>query len=321
VRAVRTSAPGRVELVEVAEPLPAGGELLVRVEAAAVCSTDRRLAQRGTAQPRIPGHEFAGRLEDGTLVGVHPDIGCGTCAFCRAGLENRCPDRISIGLDRDGGLADCVAVPMAHTLPLGDVGVELAPMLEPLACCLHAVSLLGVRPGDRALVVGAGAMGILSMWSLQEAGAVVAVAQRSPQRRFLARELGADAVCAPDERVAEVLGEPPRIAIVTPPGPEPLDWALREVDVGGAVHVFAGSPGGAPVDANLVHYRHLTVVGSTGSVLADYVRARELASSDRILLNRLPTATVPLERVPEALTRDLDGRELKLLVDFGRDRE
>lgn len=317
MRAVRASAPGVVELVEVPRPRPAPGELLVRVEAAALCPTDRRLAERGSREPRIPGHEIGGRLEDGTAVGVHPDVGCGTCAFCRAGDENRCPNRTSIGLDRDGGLADWLSVPAPHALPLGDLDLGLAPLLEPLACCLHAVAMLAVRPGERAVVVGAGAMGILSTWALQEAGAVVAVCQRSSTRRRLALELGANAVCGPAERPLDVLGEPPRVAVVTAPGAEPLEWAMREVAVGGAVHVFAGTPGGAPVDANLVHYRHLTLVGSTGSVIGDYERALALVASGRIPLSRLPTSTIPLEEVPNALLDARDPRELKVLVDMG----
>ncbi|MGH2997545.1 MAG: zinc-dependent alcohol dehydrogenase, partial [Gaiellaceae bacterium] len=288
MRAVRVSSPGTAELVDVEAPRTEEGEVLVRVEHAAICATDRKLAARGSEPPRIPGHEFAGRLEDGTLVGVHPDVGCGRCAACVAGFENRCPSRISIGLDRDGGLAEAVAVPTAHVVPLGDLDSALSPVLEPLGCCLHAVSLLDVRPGDTAVVVGAGAMGILCTWALQEAGATVAVSQRSPERRALAAELGADLVLSPDQRPAEVLGEDPRLAIVTAPGAEPLRWALENVALGGRVHAFAGSPDGAPVDANLVHYRHLRLVGSTGSSLADYERARALTAAGRIPLDRLP---------------------------------
>lgn len=315
MKAVRVSGPGTAELVDVPAPRAAGGELVVRVECAAICATDRKLAARGSDPPRIPGHEFAGRLEDGTLVGVHPDIGCGRCGACAAGIENRCRNRTSIGLDRDGGLAESVAVPAAHVVPLGDLDSGLAPILEPLACCLHAVSLLDVRRGDAAVVVGAGAMGILSTWALQEAGATVAVAQRSPERRSLAAELGADAVLPPGEDPADALGEEPRLALVTAPGAEPLRWALEYVAVGGRVHAFAGSPDGALVDANVVHYRHLTLVGSTGSSLADYERARALVAAGRIPLERLPRTTIPLESVPDALLRRRDPRELKVTID------
>jgi L-iditol 2-dehydrogenase len=317
MRAVRVGPGGGPELVDAERPAPRAGETVVRVEAAAICATDRKLATLGVPKAVILGHELAGRLEDGRVVGVHPDVGCGECAFCRAGFENRCPNRVSIGIDRDGGLAEWVAVPERHTLPLDSVPVEISPVLEPLACCLHAVRLLDVQAGEVALVLGAGAMGILSMWALQQAGARVVVSQRSKPRRQLAAELGADAVLAPGEAAADAFGEPPRVAIVTAPGAEPLARALEEVAVGGAVHAFAGTPGGAPVDANLVHYRHLTLVGSTGSSLSDYRAAVELVSSGRVRLESLPTATVPLDDVPEILAGERTAPGLKVIVEVG----
>jgi L-iditol 2-dehydrogenase len=318
MRAVRVGTAVGAELIETDRPSPADGDKLVRVAAAAICATDRKLAAGGAAVPVIPGHELAGRLEDGRLVGIHPDIGCGTCRFCRAGLENRCPDRISIGIDRDGGLAEWVAVPERQTLPLDGVPVELSPVLEPLACCLHAVRLLSVQAGDSAVVVGAGAMGILSMWALQQAGARVAVSQRSHGRRELASELGADVVLGPGDSAAAALGEPPRVALVTAPGAEPLLWALEEVAIGGTVHAFAGTPGGAPVDANVAHYRHLTLVGSTGSALSDYRRAIELTSTGKVPLDQLPRATVALDEVPGILLGERSAPALKVIVDVGR---
>jgi threonine dehydrogenase-like Zn-dependent dehydrogenase len=153
------------------------------------------------------------------------------------------------------------------------------------------------------------------MWALQQAGARVAVSQRSRKRRELAAELGADAVLAPDQSSADALGEPPRVAIVTAPGFEPLQWALDEVAVGGAVHAFAGTPGGAPIDANVVHYRHLKLVGSTGSALSDYQRAVELAATGRIRLDSLPRTTVALHEVPGILLGEREAPGLKVMVD------
>jgi L-iditol 2-dehydrogenase len=321
MRAVRVGTPAGAELVETDRPSPAAGETLVRVEAAAICATDRKLAAGGAPAPVIPGHELAGRLADGRIVGVHPDVGCGTCRSCRAGFENRCPNRVSIGIDRDGGLAEWVAVPERQALPLDGVPLEVSPVLEPLACSLHAVRLLDIQRDEPALVVGAGPMGILSMWALQQAGARVAVSQRSQERRELAAELGADAILGQNDSVRAALGEPPRVAIVTAPGSEPLAWALGEVAIGGAVHAFAGTPSGAPVDANLVHYRHLRLVGSTGSAVSDYRRAVELVSAGRIRLDRLPRTTVGLAEVPKILLGERTAPGLKVIVDLGGGRE
>jgi L-iditol 2-dehydrogenase len=178
--------------------------------------------------------------------------------------------------------------------------MELAPLVEPVACCLHAISLLDVHDGDSAAVVGAGSLGILAMLALRAVGARVAVMQRSEPRRVLAAEMGADAVVGPDDDLAAALGSPPRAVFVSAAGADALTWALERVAPGGRVHAFAGTPGGAPVDANLVHYRHLALVGSTGSTIDDYRRALEMARSGQVSLD-LPRRTVPLEDVPGIL--------------------
>ena len=315
MRAVRIEGPRRVATLDVREPEATAGEVSVRVRAAAICATDRRLATHGTPAPRIPGHEVAGVLEDGTAVGVQPNVGCGRCRSCALGLENRCPDHVDIGIQRDGGLAEWIVVPERHAVPLDGFPFDLAPSIEPLACCLHAAAMLDVAGDEVAVVVGAGTLGIIGMWALQAAGARVAVVQRSEARRHLAAELGADAVLGPEDDVAEALGSRPAVALVTAPGVEALSWAVEHVDVGGRVHAFAGSPGGAHIDANIVHYRHLRLMGSTGSTVDDYRRARDLARSGSVPLERLPSRTVSLEEVPEILLNARpDPRTLRIVV-------
>jgi L-iditol 2-dehydrogenase len=317
VKAVRVGPPGDVRLVDVAYPEATEADVVVQVERAAMCSTDVKLVARGADPPRIPGHEVAGWLGDGTFVGVHPDTACGVCRACRGGFETRCSERLSIGLDRDGGFAEQVLVPRRHAVPLS-VDASQAPILEPLACCVHAIARVGVRAGDHALIVGAGSMGLLCMWVLQADGVEVAVCQRSRARRELAAALGAQVTLGPEDPVERALDARPRVAFVTAPGAEALRLALEAVEPGGVVHAFAGSPGGASVDANIIHYRHLSLVGSTGSTLADYERAADLARSERVPLNRLPTAVVGLEELPDILNRTRPSPELKVLIDPSR---
>lgn len=301
MKALRISAPGRVEIVSVPDPIPGPGEILVRVDWVGICATDRRLVARPRRPDLVPGHEIAGRAGDGSPVGVHPDVGCGDCLHCRAGFENRCPARCSIGVDRDGGLAELVAVPAGHVVPLDGVEASLAPLLEPLACCLHAIDLLGVAPSEPVLVVGAGPMGLLATLALKALGARVVVSQRSPERRQHALAVGADAAIGPDEDPRAALGRAPTAAIVTAPTVEALAWALGRVEVGGRVHVFAGLPTDGGIDANVVHYRHLSLIGSTGSRLRDYVRARDLVAGGHLDLGRLPRRLVAFHEVPAVL--------------------
>lgn len=302
MRAVRIAGPCRPVVVDVPEPEPGAGEVLVRVAAVGLCATDRRLVANPPVPDLIPGHEIAGRLGDGTVVGVHPDVGCGTCVDCRAGYENRCAHRRSVGVDRDGGMAEWVAVPAGHVVPVAGVPPALVPLLEPLACCLHAMDRLGIERDERIMVVGAGTMGLLMLLALKQRGLPVVVVQRSEERRGLARSLGADAVVGPDADPAAALGAAPTVAIVTAPAGEAVRVALRSVAVGGRVHIFAGLGNDSDLDGNDIHYRHLTVVGSTGSRLSDYERGRDLVAAGAIDLTQLPVIRIALEELPTHLS-------------------
>jgi L-iditol 2-dehydrogenase len=314
MRAVRVVSEGRADVVNIDAPRAAPPDVIVNVEWASVCATDRKLLGQKIRNTPTIGHEGAGRLADGTLVGIHPDVGCGRCTECRSGYENRCSNRTSIGIHRGGCLAEDVAVPAGHAVVIDGVDAEVAPLLEPLACVLHAVATLRAAE-ERALVVGAGSMGILAMWALQAHGCRVVVSQRSSDRRALAQELGADAAVAPHGDPSEALGGAPRVALVAAAGAEPLAWACANVAVGGRVHAFAGTPGAALVDANIVHYRHLSLLGSTGSTVADYMRARDFVVSGEIKLERLPRSLVALDDVPAVLTRVQQRLALKTMVD------
>lgn len=314
MRALQITAPGHAEVVTLPDAAAGPGDVVVHVAVAAICNTDRKLVRKGRHQGRVPGHEGAGRLDDGTPVGIHPDTGCGHCAACRKGWSNRCPDKQSIGIDRDGCLAEQVVVPAAHAVPLDGIDLDVAPLVEPLACCVHAADRAGALGGSgSAVVVGAGAMGILMAWVLEAQGWDVAICQRSEPRRALAHGLGFARVAGPDDPVWTA-ADAPELVAVTAPGESALRWALERVATGGTVHAFAGTPEGAPVDANLVHYRHLSLVGSTGSGLADYRHALDLVRSDHVPLRRLPARTTDLPGALAAVSRPAPDDALRTFV-------
>lgn len=316
MKAVRVHGPGKAGVVEVPRPEAAEGEVIVDLVRAAICGTDRKLVRRGQPADRVPGHEGAGRLPDGTPVGIHPDLGCGHCRACQVGQTNYCPDHRSVGIDLDGCFAERVVVPARHAVPVADVPLAVVPLLEPLACCVHAAGVAGASRGQRAAVVGAGSMGILCLWTLQALGLRVAVVQRSEPRRRQAADLGADVVAAPEDDLPSLIGRAPDLMLVTAPGAGALTWALERVATGGTVHAFAGTPGGAQIDANIVHYRQIRLVGSTGSGLSDYQRALTLQREGRVDLARLPTQVIGLDSVPDALTSTGRSDHLRTFVDL-----
>jgi threonine dehydrogenase-like Zn-dependent dehydrogenase len=212
VRAAVFRAPGDVRIESVPEPAaPGPGELLIKVSKAALCGTDSAEWDHGPLLARPPvilGHEFTG-----TVVAAGPDvmgaepggfapgsrvvsgagISCGTCAWCIAGRTNLCASYQTLGLHRDGGLAEYVLSPasICRAVPdeLDDVG---AAMALPLAVALHAARRGKVGPGRSCVVIGAGGIGafIVAAAAALGAGPLVAV-DIADGRLATAGELGA----------------------------------------------------------------------------------------------------------------------------------
>ncbi|MGN0685370.1 MAG: alcohol dehydrogenase catalytic domain-containing protein, partial [Gemmiger sp.] len=168
-------------------PDPGPGQVLVRVAACGVCGTDVHIYHGGKGSadvtpPVVLGHEFSGiieklgdgveDLEVGQLVTVDPNIYCGKCRPCRQGQKQMCHHMRAVGVNMDGGFAECCLVPSAQCVPVPEgTDPELAAMAEPLACCLHGIDRAGIRPGENVLVVGGGTIGQIMLQLARIAGA------------------------------------------------------------------------------------------------------------------------------------------------------
>ena len=155
MRVARLHGLRDVRLHEEDRPTPGPGEALVRVEAIGLCGSDLHWFEEGgigssrITHPIVPGHEMAGRTEDGRLVAIEPAIPCERCALCLEGHPNLCPTiRFSGQGDDDGSMREWMAWPERNlfALPDGFTGADGA-MLEPLGVAIHTVDLAHVRPG------------------------------------------------------------------------------------------------------------------------------------------------------------------------------
>ena len=188
-------------------PRPQPGEVLVRVRASGLCSTDLHLTsgrQPLGDLPRIVGHELAGdivELGDGVTGWRHGDrvtaaidVTCGRCRHCLSGETQRCRAMKRIGFERDGGHADYVAVPAGNLVGLpGDISYEAAAILpDAVACMYHSLIHQGaVSIGQRVLILGVGGLGIHGVQIARRAGADVFATSRRPARLTLAESHGA----------------------------------------------------------------------------------------------------------------------------------
>ncbi len=231
--AVRLHAAGEPLRVEERPlPVPSGTQVRVAVAGCGVCHTDLHIARGAMTRVELPltlGHEIAGYIDaagpeaapllhaaglaTGDAVLVFGGWGCGACAECRSGEEQRCPTGRSPGFQADGGYAEAVLVPHPrHLIAIGDLDpVRAAPLADAGATPYRAVRRAGpwLRPGARCVVIGLGGLGQFALQYLRRSGVgrLVGV-DPDPAAVSRAQTHGADAVHADLDAVAirEALG-------------------------------------------------------------------------------------------------------------------
>lgn len=341
MRACRFYGPGRIGMEEVPIPQVGPGEILMQVEATALCASDIRV-YRGEKAARsgvILGHEVAGTvaaLGEGSVefalgdrITIYPVIACGECFFCVQGKRNRCLRRTTLGYEVDGGLAEYLLIPsslvrMGHVLRVpSHLPLELASLTEPLACVLNSLETCGVGPGCSLLILGAGPMGLMHVIAARAMGAAqILVSEPQEERRNLAQELGASIVLKPDwsslkEVALTVTGSlGVDAAIVTVGLPEVVEECLTLVRRQGWVNLFAGCAPGVQLqlDPNLIHYNELRVTGTQNATLDQFRRSLAWLVTLEHPLASLISHRLPLGRAPEAFQARMALEGLKPLI-------
>ena len=330
--AVRVHAPGDLRVERVPLPEVGPGNALVKVAAAGVCTTDRKIAAKGHFKlpagtgPRTLGHEVVGEivavgdevrgLVPGMKVALAPNLGCGRCEACARGEMHLCADYDAFGITLDGGMAEYLHLPAraiaaGNVLPLPDgLPLEQAALLEPLSCCYNALAACALRPGESLLVIGAGAMGLMNVVLGRAFGASpILVSDPHRLRRERALNLGADVALAPEAedleaRIAQITAKRGLDVIVVTAASaeaalEALPWLARK----GHLNLFAGFPAaedGLCVSANALHYRQLYLTGTSGSSLEHFRRTLALFAAGRLDIAPLITGRYPLPAAEEA---------------------
>lgn len=221
-------------LVELDEPVPGAGQVVIRVGGAGACHSDLHLMREFEsgllpwAPPFTLGHENAGwvhaigsgvtGLQEGQPVAVYGPWGCGNCVRCRLGIENYCENPAAApapmgggGLGLDGGMAEFMLVPSSrHLIPLpeGLDPISAAPLTDAGLTPYHAVrrSWAKLTPGTTAVVIGVGGLGHLGVQILKAttAARIIAVDTRA-EALALATECGADRTVVPGpDAVADI---------------------------------------------------------------------------------------------------------------------
>ncbi|HEY8370448.1 MAG TPA: alcohol dehydrogenase catalytic domain-containing protein [Thermodesulfobacteriota bacterium] len=339
MRVARLLAPGRIVVEEAPDPTPGPGEVVLAVRAALTCGTDLKAFRRGHPKMPMPtpfGHEYAGVVvrvgrgvtafrEGDAVMGVHT-APCGACRLCQRGQENLCPD--VMGRLMLGAYADRLRVPAhivaRHLFPKPEaLPFEEAAALEPLACVAHSVGMLGVRPDDVVLVIGAGGFGLLHVAALRAIGVErLLVSGRRAARLEIARALGAWQVFDADRDDVDAAvrdateGRGPDVVIECTGVAAGWAEAIARVRPGGTVCCFGGLPSGVPfpLDAGRLHYDELRLLSPFHFTPRDVAAARGWLSAGRVPVRPLLTAEVPLEEIAAAFEAMGRGEGIKYVV-------
>jgi L-iditol 2-dehydrogenase len=336
MKAVRLESVHHLYLRDVENPTPGPDELLVKVEAAGVCGSDRHFL-RGEfpcSPPVTLGHEFCGIIEGmgGAVVGFQPgmrvtgdpNIACGRCAHCYRGRVNLCANLQAIGVHRDGGFAEYVLVPQkqAHPLPISMKATHGA-FCEPLSCCIHGVDLAEIKPGASVVILGGGVIGMLTLQLARLAGAgSVVLSTRQASRRALAEKIGATASVDPSagDVVAKIAGP----SGILPGGADVVIECAGVADTmrqmtqlarrGGTAVMLGVMPKDAlvPLEPFDIFFRELRILGSFVNPFT-HRRAAELIASGAIEVEALITRQTALEDIAAIINEPPAAGEIKAM--------
>ena len=337
MRAAVFHGAGDIEITDRPVPRPGPGELLLEVAAVGICGTDAHEFRSGPhmfpGDGFIPGHEFSGhvvelgegldRFSPGDLVASGAGVSCGRCPPCRDGVTNRCLRYATVGLQLPGALAEFVAVPGEVCLEVGSIGLspDVAALAQPMSIAVHAARRGRARPGESALVIGAGGIGAFLIYVLASAGIEVLAVELDPGRREIAAALGATAVGLPDTVRDR---ESPSVIYEVTGTPQGLMLALDAAAAGSRVVLVGLQDGPTPIELRPISLGEVELIGTNAHVFAiDFPEAVRLLASRAQGWSDIAPFAIPLDGlVEQGLLPMVEGRttSIKVLIDPGVDR-
>ena len=320
MKAASILQPKQIEMQELPLPQPAPGEVLIRVMASGICGTDVHIFQGEYlgSYPIIPGHEFAGVIEQvgsmvtrfkvGDRVAVEPNLPCDNCVNCLNNRQNFCLNWQAVGVTRPGGMEQYVCAPEKAVFDIGDLPFEQGAFMEPLSCVLHGLERLDLAVASRVLLLGAGPIGLLLLQGMRLRGAAeLVVADKNPDRAALAQSLGADQSLTNLDEIERdaydaVVDATGAVAVMG----RTLDFARP----GGKVLLFGVPPAGQTMsfEAFPIFHKGLTILSSYTSLRNSY-QALGLLKSKSIRVDSLISHRLPLEELQRGIEMIERGSE------------
>jgi len=331
MKVIKAFGPKDLRLVEVPEPVPGNGEVLIAVRASGICGSDKWFWRVSGPVDAVAGHEVAGevvklgpgvkKLKMGDRVAVNNVVGCGHCHACRSGEFVRCPNRP--GKDVNNGFSEYVVAPERNCLLLDDrIDYETGCLIfDNWGTPFGAVSRADISVGHDVLIFGCGPIGLAAVALAKERGAYVIAVDPQPYRLNAARQIGADEILTPDDalpdKVRQITSGLGVDVVLECSGKAPAyQLGLASLKIGGTL-VSVGE--GACVDfrpSDFVIRNHLNIFGTWYSTMYQGRMVQNLILEGKIKPKAFLTHRISLEEVPHFFGKvcDFEDNILKAVI-------
>ena len=333
-------APKDVRIESMPEiPEITDGEVLVKIEACAICGTDVKSFVSGNPRikpPQVMGHEFCGTIVElgkgvtqyktGQRVTMATTIGCGECVYCKKGKTNLCRSAEAMGFHYPGAMGPYIRIPakavrQGYLVDVGDLDAKVASLSEPMSCAMNDISRVPDEELGSVLIIGLGPLGMLHAVCVREKGVENIVCVEFPGTRSdMAKEMGFTTL-APDEldaRYKELSGgEGFDLVIVTAPHNGSQGKAPMYARKGGYVSFFASLPIGdemLSINSRTIHYNELIVYGTSDSTVKHVQAAVNLLKKNPEGFKPLITHVMPMSDFHKAMDEIKAGNAVKVVL-------
>ena len=336
MKAVICQEPDKLVLEEIDRPVPAPNEALVRIRRVGVCGTDLHAfkgRQPFFTYPRVLGHELAGEIESipegnhglkkGDPIAVVPYLECGQCIACRAGRTNCCVNLNVLGVHSEGGMCEYLPVPVDHLIRAGGLDWDQMALVECLAIGAHAVRRANIQPGEYALVIGVGPIGLGALQMARVAGArTIAMDINESRLAFCRTELGIDhTITASDDAgglLAEITnGEFPTVVFEATGNAASMKKAVEYLSHTGRLVYIGLVKGDISFDDPEFHKRETTLLSSRNATPKDFADVIAALRSGKATTSGFVTHRASLEDLPNQFDSWTlpDSGAIKAMVD------
>jgi 2-desacetyl-2-hydroxyethyl bacteriochlorophyllide A dehydrogenase len=321
MKAIEITEPGTVCVVERAKPTAGPGEVLLKVNRVGYCGSDLA-AFRGhnplVTYPRVPGHEIGATIEAlgdnvddwsiGQEVLVIPYSNCGKCSACRKQRYNCCQGNETLGVQRDGALAEYFVAPVEKLIASDNLSLQELALVEPLTVGFHAIARGQVQKNHIVGVIGCGAIGLGAIAGAAFRGARVIGIDVEDSKKEVAIACGAtDFVNSRTEDVHDRLlgltaGHGPDVIVEAVGHPMTYRMAVEEVCFAGRVVYIGWSKGPVEYDTTPFVKKELDICGSRNAQPEDFRDVIAMLEQKKFPLDKVITKTVSLADAPAAMT-------------------